>query len=741
MISGVLAISIAFVAATVSVAAYWLYYRDKDERFFNLANRGFTVMGVAVVFSIILLYYNIFTHNFQLNYVYSYTSAKLSTFYLISTFWAGQEGTFLLWLLYGTIFGVILIRSIGRREPLVIFFVMLVQAFLLLILLKKNPFAMVWHEHAQAPVGFTPTDGAGLNPLLQNPWMIIHPPIMFVGYSSTVVAFAFAMNAMIKREYHKWVINARPWVIFSTLALGTGIILGGYWSYVTLGWGGYWAWDPVENASFVPFLFAAVLLHGLIIQGRQKGLVKTNLFLAGLSFISVLWGSFLTRSGVLTDFSVHSFGESGLNLYLIAFVGFFSAIFLYHFFKSVSNVDSPKFAEGILSRETFILLGMMALLFTGITVFIATSSPIYTGLLGKPSNVSIDFYNTISVPIAIFMLATMGLAPLLAWKVSEFREKKTVGISTAVSLLVTIVGIIFGLTEPVSILLIFLSTFVVFINSYLSVKLLRRMPVKSGAYLAHVGVAFMIIGIITSSLYDTSEKVTLPAGEFTKTKFGYEIQFVSFVDSPDGKDRVKLNVKKKDGNYVADPQFYYSEFTQSYMLSPHVNVGLGKDIYISPISYMPSQSTNNKRVELQKNNTATPFEGLKVTFNKFVVGDHTSSGSMTVKADLTVAVSQSDYWKEYSVQPKMWMENGKLQAEEVTVPDSGYRLKIESLDANEGKVALSVISPVSKVSETKDVLAVEVSEKPLISILWFGTIILSVGMILSLINRIQLLRN
>ncbi|MEJ2049451.1 MAG: cytochrome c biogenesis protein CcsA, partial [Calditrichota bacterium] len=319
--------------------------------------------------------------------------------------------------------------------------------------------------------------------------MIIHPPIMFVGYSSTVVAFALALNGMVKRDFMRWVKQARPWVVFTVLTLGAGIIMGGYWSYVTLGWGGYWAWDPVENASLVPWLFTAVLLHGLIIQSRQKGLVKTNLFLAGLAFISVLWGSFLTRSGVLSDFSVHSFAESDLNLYLMAFVSLFSGIFLYYFFKSVGKIESPRFAEGIFSRETFILLGMMSLLFTGITVFMGTSSPIYTGLFGKPSNVSTGFYNTISIPIAIFMLLSMGIAPLLIWKVSELRDKKTLGIGATAAVIVTLMAVIFGLTKSTSIILVLLSVFVITTNGYVAFKILKKKPAKTGSYLSHVGIA------------------------------------------------------------------------------------------------------------------------------------------------------------------------------------------------------------------------------------------------------------
>lgn len=736
MISGILAVSIAFVAAAVSSASYWLYYRENEERFYQFANRAFTVMGIGILFSSMLLYYNIFSHNFQLNYVYSYTSLKLSNYYLLSTFWAGQEGTFLLWLLFGTFFGLVLIRSVGRREPLVMFFVMLVQTFILLILLKKSPFAMIWHTNEGVNPGFIPADGTSLNPLLQNPWMIIHPPVMFVGYSSTVVAFAFAMNAMVKKEFAKWAKDARPWVIFSTLFLGMGIIMGGYWSYVTLGWGGYWAWDPVENASFVPWVFAAALLHGLIIQIRQEGLKKTNLFLAGLTFISVLWGSFLTRSGVLADFSVHSFAASDLNLYLITFVVLFSGIFLYFYFGSIRLIDSPKFAEGILSRETFILIGLVTLLITGLIVFIATSSPIYTGLLGQPSNVSIDFYNLMSIPISIAILASLAIAPLLVWKVSELRDKKTLLFGIIGASVVTIISIIAGLTKPVSVVLVFLSLIVVVVHSMVAFKLLKKMPVKTGAYLSHIGIGLMIVGIIISSMYNRSEKISLPSGEIRSSDFGYELQFVEFEQRSDGKDRVRLQVNKNDQSYQADPQFYFSEYTNSYMISPHVKVGLVKDIYISPISYIPENSAAHQRLVLAKKESKT-VNDLTFTLHKFIVGEHMTDAPMSVKADLTVVVSRENYQKEYSLQPSFWLEETKFQSADFSIPDTDYSVHIESIDASAGTVTLVIHGGMQQDQQAADILSIEISEKPFISILWIGCVVLLVGITVSMVDRVK----
>ncbi|NIV04392.1 hypothetical protein GWN26_14025, partial [Candidatus Saccharibacteria bacterium] len=505
MTIGYFLITVAFIAAIVSATAYILYYKEKQEPLLRLGNQSFVVMGISIATSLAMLIYSILTHNFQINYVYNYSSTALNKFYLFSTLWAGQEGTFMLWLFYGVIYGFILIKITARKRPLVMFFLLLVQVFLLLILLKKNPFAMIWHAHEQVPVGFMPSDGAGLNPLLQNNWMVIHPPTLFLGYSSTVVPFAFAMAAMVSRNFQGWIKEARPWVIFNVMILGTGIIMGGYWAYTTLGWGGYWGWDPVENASLVPWIFGLALLHGLIIQAKRQALVKTNFFLAGTVFLTMIWGSFLTRSGVLTDFSVHSFGASGLNLYLMIFQGLFTLLFLGVFFNAISyykkiEEEPIRFGDGLLNRETFILAGMLTLVLTGLFVLFGTSSPIYTSWFGDPASLSPDFYNTMITPVVIAMLIVISIAPLLAWKTSELRNVSTILWSAAGALLLTLLAFFVGLTHLLSIVLFFLAAFVIIVNLKVTFLFLKRNFGNAGGYLAHVGIGFMVIGILTSSL-------------------------------------------------------------------------------------------------------------------------------------------------------------------------------------------------------------------------------------------------
>lgn len=780
MTGGFIIVSIAFITSLVSMIAYFMYYRDRQEALLTLANRAFYVMTAGVVLSLGLLIYSIMVHNFQLNYAYSYSSRILSKYYLFSTLWAGQEGTFLMWLFYGCIYGFILIRTVGRKRPLVMGFLLAVQAFLLLILLKKNPFFMIWHVHEQAPVGFTPADGAGLNPLLQNPWMVIHPPTLFVGYSSTVVPFAFAMSAMITRDFTGWIQQVRPWVIFNVMVLGTGIIMGGYWAYVTLGWGGYWAWDPVENASIVPWLFSIILLHGILIQGKRKALIRTNFLWAGLSFLTMLWGSYLTRSGVLSDFSVHSFAASGLNLYLVVFQVLFTALFIGGFVAMMRyyhrvNETPVEFGNGFLNRETFIFSGMMAVLFLALFVLLGTSAPMITGLMGNATSLSPDFYNAMSIPVAIFMFVAIGLAPLLAWKNAGLRNRRlfysALGVAAVLTLAATFIGLaplesigggtaLYGpqtggianddgllgfkfryLLRFAPYVLFFLSVLVIVINGQATWLFIRNNMQKAGGFVVHVGLGFMLIGILTSSAYDTSEKILLPQGEFTTTELGYQVKFVDFVEEPDGRDKVKLEIRSKYGSqYDAYPRFYYSEYSEAYMVNPDVKAQFSHDVYISPISFTPAAMANEKTLELQKTQKGIIDERVALTFNSFKVD--MSGGSQSVTALLDVRVSdESGVTTNHAVSPEVHNHDGEMHSDPVAIPGTAYRIKINSVNAGSGTVRLGIIDDGAGAAKARDMLAIEISEKPLISILWFGTLIFIAGSFMSLLNRRRDARN
>src|SRR5659263_312697 len=269
----------------------------------------------AYVFSVLLASFLLLTrlisHDFRISYVASYSGRDLPFYYLFSTFWAGQEGSFLLWLFWGALIGLFVLRSAKEQEAPVM--VVYLASFLgiVAILVKQPPFRFL----AQIP-----PDGQGLNPLLQDPWMVIHPPVMFSGFASLSVPFAFAIGALWMKRWDGWVVRAIPWALFTFVTLGTAILMGGYWAYKTLGWGGYWGWDPVENTSLVPWLATVALVHGMSLQKARAKHRKINIILAILAFCCILYGTFLTRSGVLADFSVHSFIDLGITGWLVGII-------------------------------------------------------------------------------------------------------------------------------------------------------------------------------------------------------------------------------------------------------------------------------------------------------------------------------------------------------------------------------------------------------------------------------------
>ena len=731
MIIGITATSLTFIALIVSTAAYYIYHLRNEDSVLKIGRYGFYLAGALIVFQSILLMWGILTHQFQWTYVASYSSRDLPVFYLVSTFWAGQEGTFLLWLLFGTVYGIVILRRKEKNEALIMTFYNLVLAYIAMILIKKNPFEYVWNINpAMFGPGQIPVDGNGLNPLLQDPWMVIHPPILFSGYSATMILFAFAMSALIKKEYDGWIKSVYPYSLFTALALGAGIILGGYWAYTTLGWGGYWGWDPVENSSLIPWLTSLALVHGMIIQRRQGGMKKTNIFLALLTFILVLYGSFLTRSGVLTDFSVHSFGSSELNQYLIGFVLLFLAISIFTFLYRINEVRSEKVQNSFFTRESFILFGILVLIILSIFTFIGTSSPIITGLMGEAANVSIDYYNMMSGPLAIIIILLVALAPLLRWKSDSADKFKKAALHGLISLVLGAGAYLLGVKDIIPLIIVILSIFAILINGQLAWNLARKKNLSFAGYLTHVGLGFMFIGIITSSVYDSHVKVTLPK-DMPRIVMGYSLEYGGKVDSPDGKDKVLIKINGKQSH----AKFYWSDYSRAYMVAPSVTNMLLRDLYISPIQIIPKEevaSRSGKNISLKKNTPHTLNDNVTLLFKGYEMGTHgMNDGTITVAAVIDVLDNNNNVLE--TIRPTVKMVGDKKEMVPATITQTKDEIFLAGINVEQQSISLKISSndPNNPHSVKAELLAVEVSIKPLINILWLGTILIILGFFLA----------
>ena len=310
---------------------------EKDD-WRTLARWAFYVHGLAILGVAVSLYWIIYNHYFEYHYAWSHSSLALPVQYMISCFWEGQEGSFLLWLFWNAVLGAILTRKSGSQweAPMMTIFA-LVQAFLASMILGvvfgdtfkigSSPFLLLREAMPDAPIftadpTFVPKDGNGLNPLLQNYWMVIHPPTLFLGFALTLVPFAYCIAGLWRNQPLEWIRPALPWTLFGAMILGVGILMGGYWAYETLNFGGYWNWDPVENAVYVPWLVMIASLHTMLIAKRSSTGLKTAIILTIAQFLLILYSTFLARSGILGNASVHSFTDLGLSgqilLYLLA---------------------------------------------------------------------------------------------------------------------------------------------------------------------------------------------------------------------------------------------------------------------------------------------------------------------------------------------------------------------------------------------------------------------------------------
>src|SRR5215210_9220229 len=320
----------ATIFALASMWGYSLVLRG-DAGSMRFARLSYDFFAVAITLSAFILGLLLLMRDFRIEYVHQYSGMDLPAHYQFAAFWAGQKGSFLIWLFWGTMLGILVKKTAGRNEPAIMGIYTLTLMGLLFILVRENPFVMLKE---------TPLDGQGLNPLLQDNWMVIHPPIMFIGYAASAIPFAFAMASLWRRQYDGWAARAFPWALGGFLVLGSAILLGGYWAYETLGWGGYWGWDPVENASLIPWIFGTVLIHGLYLERTKGRFRRINYVLATLGYMAVLYGTFLTRSGVLADFSVHSFVHLRISGWLTGLIAAFGGLSLYLLFSGRREVPT-----------------------------------------------------------------------------------------------------------------------------------------------------------------------------------------------------------------------------------------------------------------------------------------------------------------------------------------------------------------------------------------------------------------
>lgn len=739
---------IAFIAAIFSMMAFFkasvtTISSQVFTRLIKYGQNGYMVMLASIAIVGLRFMYIILTHQFEYSYVKSYSSSDLNLFYLISTFYAGQEGSFLLWTFLAGLFGLFVMKSSRAIEPRIVVVILFSQVFMLSMLLGvevpglgvigSDLFALVPGVVQSADMFSIVLkhihEGNGLNPLLQNPWMVIHPPVLFVGFAGLLIPFAYAVASIWKKEYDNWVEPAMPWTVFSTTMLGMGIIMGGYWSYKVLGWGGYWGWDPVENSSLVPWLIGTALIHTMLIQKKNGALKRTNLALAALSYISVLYSTFLTRSGVLGDFSVHSFADLGLYRQLLTFVLVFLILGIGFLLVRIKSIPNIKMSQNLLSRDFMLIGGAIVLLFIGLVIASGTSAPIINRLFtSKPDPVLPEFYNRVTLPLAVLMAGFLTVAPFVGMKVESGKALlKSILPAVITGLLFSALLMILGLKSLPLALLALTAMSALVANLQKFIGIVRVQPLISGGALTHVGLALMLLGILAGH-YDRSEQLELTKNE-PANSFGKSLTYKGLEKIDPEKEAFLIEIVEDGKTSVAKPMVHQTR--DMTLQIPEVLHAFHRDFYISPINLFIDRPN---QVILQKNIVDSIGEyHLKLVGFKFELPDTNNRRRIQIRSVLNV---EYDGLIE-QIEPMFEIAPGQVPksypAKLSQKPE--VRFSVTNINAENKSILVKAEGIEGLPEEPNEILLIEASIKPFINVLWIGTYVLTFGFMLSIYRR------
>ena len=604
-VAGGVALNLAFGFSILTVLTLSIYARNGDQRLFLTGQRLALGISFFVFLATFILTYQLIGSNFNIDYVARYTSLETPFIYKISALWAGQSGSLLFWLFILSIYSTItIIQNQSKHHglmPWVIISLAIIQMFFLVLTnFVTNPFM-------PTDADFLVTNGNGLNPLLQNVTMAIHPPTLYLGYVGFSVPFAFAISALMNRDTSPlWIQSIRRWTLVAWLFLSMGIILGGWWAYQELGWGGYWAWDPVENASFMPWLTATAFLHSIIIQEKKDMLRIWNMVLIILTFTLCIFGTFLTRSGVMS--SVHSFTASSLGPIFLTFVFLILVSSFGIMYTRRQELRSKRRMESFTSRESGFLFNNMVFVVMCFAVFWGTLFPVISeAVRGTKITVGPPFFNQINVPIGLILLTLTGIGPLLAWrKTGRQSLVRNFTFPILSGLIGSAIFLFFGLegTVVISFSLCMFVTTTIFTEFFRGVRArtnkfnesiftaLRRMVSKNrsryGGYVVHLGIVLMFVGF-TGHAFDKEKEFSLKKGE-TEHVAGYEFQLINISEAERPNHYAwisELRVIDNKGRFITnllpEKRIYFHKNPDVNRRQPHseldIHSTLNKDIY------------------------------------------------------------------------------------------------------------------------------------------------------------------
>lgn len=783
----------SFVASIVAAISYFFFAQSKTDPditgWKKLSRSSFLIHVLSVFGVFVMLFYIIFNHYFEYNYAWAHSSKALPFKYLLSCFWEGQEGSFLLWTTWNCVLSIVVMLSKSKWEAPVMALLSLTQVFLSSMLLGfyvfgekigSDPFILLRDQMIGAPIFQQPnylnlvTDGNGLNPLLQNYWMVIHPPILFLGFASTVVPFAYVLAMLWKNNYDDFILPVLKWSLFSCAVLGTGIMMGGAWAYESLNFGGYWAWDPVENASLVPWIIMLAGLHTLMIYKATSYSLKTTILFFILSFILVLYSSFLTRTGILGETSVHAFTGEGNSLFyhLLVFMFFFIILAFFLYFRRFKSIPDPKKEEEALSsREFWMFIGSLVLMISVVQITYTTSMPVWNRLFGTKLAITdpISHYNKIQVWITLLVLLGTSMIYYFKFKQSDMKEvMKKLLLPFVLALIVG--GVISYLqhlnSAPVAALM-FAAVFSVFANLFFMVRSLKWNAIKWGGSTAHIGFGLMLVGIILSSYnkhvisvnrlgvdFDLGKKTEEENKKESRENLllfrgvpismaGYTLTYLGdTVDGPNHYYKVKYQTKENDTGRIKE-EFILQPNAQinpkmGLISSPDTKHYLTHDVFTYITSTVDKSTMRDTAAytskTMKKGDTAFFSSGYFV-FDGFDT-KAVSKNYTPLTGDIAVGAKLNVYNLEGILQasnPVYVIRNTQEVLIEDTVTSCSLYTRLAKIIPAENAAVIEFKLP----SAMNDYVIMKAILFPYINVLWLGTVIMIIGFLLSLYKRIR----
>jgi cytochrome c-type biogenesis protein CcmF len=746
---------------------------SKKSLFTKIAGKLFWLHFFALLGAIAVLYYLIGNHCFEYAYVYQYSSSDMHVKYMLSCFWAGQEGSYLVWAFFQGLTGLMLLRSAKEWKAWVMPVFATGQFFLLSMVLGLevgsfsiggSPFNLLRNMPSNAGEEFFKqanylsflTEGNGLNPLLENIWMIIHPPSLFLGYAVASVPFSFAVASLWRKEYHSWLKPGIPWTLAAILTLGIGIILGGRWAYESLTFGGFWAWDPVENASLVPWLLLVATLHSMIIARKRFNTYATTYFFTILAWFFVVYATYLTRSGVLGETSVHSFGENALSMQMVVFNFLFlvpPVVLLLLRKKQFPKKDNDE----IMTREFWMLIGAIVVLLSAFQVIATTSIPVFNKLFSTeiaPPIDNINFYNTWQMPFAIAIALGIAISQYLWYGSNEVKPfLRKIFIATVISIILTVLiamgDSIYGAAQIVLLFSIILASVV---SVDFMIHYLKKTSNIGGA-ITHVGFTLFLLGVVLA--FSNSQVISRNTSGMDlggETENNENLVLVKGVGQPMGKYMVTYS----DANTKGRETFYKVDFVRmkdagkgiiDFSLYPSLNINTRMgNVYNPDTKHFLDKDIYTFLSFAQQGVQTADAEGFSKTDEKSMFSKDTIvvGRSYIILEDIVTSMKNDDVNNasivakikllsmktgELETEVKYEIINGELKRTDATIEQLNLKLRFEGVATDSEAIQIGMYE------KQQDYIVMKAIIFPYIGVLWFGIVVLFSGLTYSIMRR------